>query len=509
MSDQEQTHKDNALKKSVECESFSIEESHGSQESLLFEKSMMAFKDQKIPLMGSLKEILFASIPSMFGLVFQVLTEVSNLVFVGQYGGAKDLSGVGLGNMLVNIIIFSIGMGMNGALDTLVSQSHGNKQYYLCGVYLNRARIIQAILFVPGAILLLFTKQILILFQQEEEASEIARLYVCAMIPGLFAMTQFETLRRYLQGMEIFHITMIIQCSTMVLHFLWTYLLFVVLDMGILGVSIATLITFWLNLLSATLLLTYKKGIVHEQSWSFFNKDSFAGWGQYIRYGIPATCMLCLEWWAFEVLEIFAGMVSVDVLAAHVIFQNFLYFLFQIPFGIGFASANLIGNCLGDCNPSKARKYFHSALLLIFMITTVIDILIFTFRSSLSRIYTQEDSVNIIVRDTTPVVVVMVMLDFPQGVLAGVLRGIGSQDFGSFVTLVGYWIFSLPGAVILTFVFDLQLKGIWGGIQIGTLVCFSSFLYRCLTANWTQLSKDAVKRIHDEKLKLIEGTNSK
>ena len=80
-----------------------------------------------------LGNIIRASIPSILGLVFQMLVEVVNLVFVGHLNDPVALGGVGLGNLLINVICFTIGMGLNGALDTLVSQAHGDRQSYLCG----------------------------------------------------------------------------------------------------------------------------------------------------------------------------------------------------------------------------------------------------------------------------------------------------------------------------------------------------------------------------------------
>ena len=35
------------------------------------------------------------------------------------------------------------------ALDTLISQAYGAKSYELCGVYLNRARFVTTVIFIP------------------------------------------------------------------------------------------------------------------------------------------------------------------------------------------------------------------------------------------------------------------------------------------------------------------------------------------------------------------------
>jgi Na+-driven multidrug efflux pump len=50
---------------------------------------------------------------------------VINCIFVGNYGNEAMIAGVGMGNMISNILGTSLCLGMNGALETLVSQSFG------------------------------------------------------------------------------------------------------------------------------------------------------------------------------------------------------------------------------------------------------------------------------------------------------------------------------------------------------------------------------------------------
>jgi Na+-driven multidrug efflux pump len=38
---------------------------------------------------------------------------------------AALLAGVGMGNMLINVLAYSIMQGLNGSIETLVSQSYG------------------------------------------------------------------------------------------------------------------------------------------------------------------------------------------------------------------------------------------------------------------------------------------------------------------------------------------------------------------------------------------------
>jgi Na+-driven multidrug efflux pump len=57
---------------------------------------------------------------------------------------------------------YSVVVGLNGALETLVSQAYGAKNYDQCGVYLNRGRIVLLITFSLVFVILSHTEVILV-----------------------------------------------------------------------------------------------------------------------------------------------------------------------------------------------------------------------------------------------------------------------------------------------------------------------------------------------------------
>lgn len=57
--------------------------------------------------------------------------ELVSMMFIGHLNDSTALGGVGLSILLVNTTLWSICIGFNGAIDTLVSQAYGDKEYYL------------------------------------------------------------------------------------------------------------------------------------------------------------------------------------------------------------------------------------------------------------------------------------------------------------------------------------------------------------------------------------------
>jgi len=57
----------------------------------------------------------------IIGMVFQQLVQLINTYTVGHTNDAALIAGVGMGNMLINILAFAIMQGLNGALESLCS----------------------------------------------------------------------------------------------------------------------------------------------------------------------------------------------------------------------------------------------------------------------------------------------------------------------------------------------------------------------------------------------------
>jgi len=60
-----------------------------------------------------------------------------------------------MGNMVINLLPYAIMIGVNTALETLVSQAYGRDNMRDCGLYLHRSILVISLLFVGMVPLLL------------------------------------------------------------------------------------------------------------------------------------------------------------------------------------------------------------------------------------------------------------------------------------------------------------------------------------------------------------------
>lgn len=147
-----------------------------------------------------------------------------------------------------------------------------------------------------------------------------------------------------------------------------------------------------------------------------WDKSALTEWGSYLRVGVPGACMLCFEWWAFEILAIFTGYMGVEALAAEVVIINIVSFIFMMPLGISFAASSLTGNFIGQRNTKLAKRYANLAISFGVFASIFVLIFIITFNDALARLFTNDEAVIDVIKQVLWVVVLYIFFDAIHGV---------------------------------------------------------------------------------------------
>lgn len=72
------------------------------------------------------------------------------------------------------------------------------------------------------------------------------------------------------------------------------------------------------------------------------------GIADYLKLGIPAALLAILEWWAYELMTVISGYISVTAQASQVVIMNIIALLFMIAIGLNQAAATTIGQKIGN-----------------------------------------------------------------------------------------------------------------------------------------------------------------
>ena len=179
------------------------------------------------------------AIPAYFSTILDEISSSISIALVGHLSSQSELAAIGISETFVLIFFIYPVISNMGAIDTFVSTSYGNKQYYLWGVYLNRALIILTFLSIPFTIVLFFMKEILLYLGQDPQIAEMSQIYFYYRIPTLFVMMYGEILRRFMQAMGYFNLLSILVVVQLVSHIIFLPIFIYGLKMNYLGAAVA------------------------------------------------------------------------------------------------------------------------------------------------------------------------------------------------------------------------------------------------------------------------------
>ena len=191
--------------------------------------------------------------------------------------------------------MFSVGVGICGGIDTLVSQAFGRKDYYMWGVYLNTARTVLTIMAIIQFTILINCKTIFVFIRLPIESSGVAQKYILGVLPGVYMGVQFECLRRFLIVQGVYNPTLYIFTTSIWIHVVSLYIYVILLDLEIFGVAIATATTYTIYWVGLTLYVYFKKDLINRDAWHLPNKLWFSKIPQFLKYGVPSCLMLLFE----------------------------------------------------------------------------------------------------------------------------------------------------------------------------------------------------------------------
>ena len=118
------------------------------------------------------------------------------------------------------------------------------------------------------------------------------------------------------------------------------------------------------------------------------NRQSFTGWDLYLSLGIPDLVIYCSSLWAYEIMILMSGLISVNAQAAYVLLVNIDTQIYMVSHGFQEATCVVIGNAIGGSNPALARKYFKMAIPLVISFSIVNVTLLYIFKEDIIGLFT-------------------------------------------------------------------------------------------------------------------------
>ncbi|XP_065851947.1 protein DETOXIFICATION 25-like [Euphorbia lathyris] len=439
------------------------------------------------------KKIWRVGFPAMLARVTQFGMLVVTQAFIGNLG-EDQLAGYALIQIISVRFANGILVGMSSATETLCGQAFGAKQQHMMGMYLQKSWIIN---FITATLLLpvfIFSSKIFQALGQETQVSEIAGYISYWFIPVLYSFCFTFSVQKFLQTQMKNLVVGWLSAASFVVHVFLSWILVSVLGWGIPGAMTSMIISNWFILVG---MLVYVFGGWCPLSWTGFSSAAFSDLFPILKLSISSGVMLCLEFWYNAVLVVLAGYMknATTLVSAMSICLNVTAWEFMFCFAFLVASSVRVSNELGR-GDAKAAKFAIKVIISISIsVGIVFFILCLALDKQIARIFTNVETVIQAVSKLSVLLAFSVLLNSFQTVLTGVAVGAGRQSMVAYINITSYYIVGVPLGVVLGYVANLQIQGIWIGMIVGVVMQVSILGYITSTTDWDQQVKRASDRL--------------
>jgi multidrug resistance protein, MATE family len=186
--------------------------------------------------------------------------------------------------------------------------------------------------------------------------------------------------------------------------------------------------------------------------------------------GLPIALQTFAEWACFSISGIMVGWLGASQLAAHAVALNVASVTYMVVSGVAIAGSIMVGNAYGESNAVKVKRVAN-AILWIIVVFEVFNAAVFlVFNRAIAGLYGVSDDVS---KYVLPLLLIAAVFQLADGIQAGamnLLRGIKDVNWSSAISVLSYWIISLPLSYFLGIVMNWDVYGIWFGFTLGLFV---------------------------------------
>lgn len=394
-----------------------------------------------------LKEIAFLAYPMILGQLGVVLMGVADTIMVGKLG-TDALASVNQANNLF-FMLSGLTFGVLFAVSTLVSIKVGeNKASEGFAIY--RASLIVSVLLFAFQFIIL---QVLIhnfhWLGQTGNINVLAPKFLnivsWSILPILISMSS----RQFTDGLGHTKVFMILTIAALVLNIFLNWILIYgnwgAPALGVEGSAYATLIS---RILMALVGLWYVR---YSKLMKQYLPEKMPNWKSVIpemkpiwKIGVPLALQTFAEWACFALSGVMVGWYGASQLAAHAVALNIASVTYMIASGVAMAGSILAGNSYGEQNVVKLKKVAHATFLLLTIFELFNALIFMLFNKQIAQLYRVDESVMPYILPLLSLAALFQLSDGIQAGAMGLLRGVKDVVWASIISIVSYWVISLP-----------------------------------------------------------------
>lgn len=397
------------------------------------------------------------AIPVIIENILQTLLGTVDTYFAGQISD-NAIAAIGVTNLIMNVFIVfftAISIGTSAVVARSFGREEKNKvkeattQSVFLGIVIS---------LIVGIINILFYEPILKICGARHEILNLTTPYYLVVAVPIMFLCLSLILSSCLRATKDTKTPMIATAFANILNIILN-ILFINMNMGILGLALATTISRCMNVV--ILLIKLKMNNINIKLSKEVLRDGRETLKSIIKIGAPAGMEKLIMRLGQLVYNSMIISIGVSAYVAHNIAGNIESYTYIPALGFGVATATLVGITLGEGDSEKSKEIVYLADVITTICMVIIGILLFIFAPQIVKLFTNTIEVQIMVVNVLRLIALFQCFIAITQIFTSALQGAGDTKFPMYATLIGIWGVRVCIGYFLGVVMNMGLFGVW------------------------------------------------
>lgn len=415
------------------------------------------------------REIIFdlikLSLPILGGNISQILVSLADNAVAGRYS-TLALGAISVASAIVmTVTIGAIGLilSVSPVIANLRGKNEPSKKYF------NLTVAFSLLVSIPFFLVLMGINHLIGFIGLSPDMTPLVKEYISICSWTIFPVAIFIAIKEFLQAYEkvIFaNVLMLLMVIlnlflNIVLTFGFNFKSIIIPSLGVVGLSLATLIS---KIIVAIAILLYclpllKKPFKYSKK---YVKDLF-------KTGIPISAAIFFEFLGFNLTAVLIGKFSALFAAVHNIILAIANCTFMIVLSISNAASIKIGFYNGRKDKTNIIKYSLANISLVIFVCIISFVILSNFSEEIAKIFSPDPNVIALTEKIMVIAMAFLFFDGIQGACVGILKGIKDTKIIAFTMMAGYALIAIPLGTYLAYQKHIVLEGYWIGLALALL----------------------------------------
>lgn len=437
------------------------------------------------------KKVMKIAVPSTIAWLGHIGYHLVNNILIGKIIGAEGLATAGIASSMY-LMVLMFGLGASTVIVALISSLNNRHNIHKMPATFQNALVFCTIIGVLMSVILYLLAPVLIPFVNKQPSINHEAINFLRIISVTFITTMiFYAFQRLCEGIGNSRPTMYTTIFCNVTNGIMSYVFLTgslgMPKIGIYGPAISAVVNGILEIIIIFIIILRNPILTKVIEFRKLHL-SLEELKHISAVAIPAGLFIFFEGCSFSLAAFFASRVSIEAISAH---QINLWLLTTILIPVFGLCSAIVSRIAFNYSNFIARPRVRNSLIINSTIRSIVISvvygffmmgLVYIFREPLLRsiLKNSVSAVKVIeiMNSVLFLMIVFIIFDITQMLLANVLRAFHDTLVPSVFALISYWGIGIPLSYVLGIKCSLGVLGIWGGLSVGLLTAALLFLGR-------------------------------